>query len=515
MLNLTLIGLLADQEGGLIKHRSLTSVLTGGTAAMIALTACSLFIIDRSTASVGGEARLWPMILASSCATLLVMTVLQDELESLYRALAAREEQARADARTDPLTGLGNRRFLFDELARLQARADPPSMSALILIDLDHFKRVNDTRGHHFGDALIKAVATRLRYAAPHAKLVRLGGDEFALLVEMKDERELAEVCEELVASFEAPFATDGEECFARGSLGAAILTPELTPSELLRRADIAMYRAKINQSGFQLFDSEMIAAVERRAKLAKDLRQCVASGEGLSAQFQGIFDRSGKLAGVEALLRWRHPKLGPIPPAEIISLAEETQLINEVGIVVAAHGCRAAQSLPEVTVAMNVSYVQLLDSRFRKELERVVASGKISPSRFQIEVRETDFVERAPDMKLALGELKLAGFQIAVDDYGSSTSSLPYLRKLGVSVLKLDPRVLHNSREAGSIAVMRAKVQLARALGMMVVCEGVADAGDEAAALQAGCDRLQGYFLGEPEDLEVLASKAVNRAAA
>lgn len=496
-------------------NRTLTFLLTSATAAMIALTACALYLIDRGTIALAtGGSKIWPMVLTSSCATLLVMALLQDELRRIYEELADREEQARRDAHTDPLTGLGNRKFLFDELERLLPGSGTQT-SALFLIDLDNFKRVNDTRGHLVGDGLIRAVATRLRAVHPDAVLIRLGGDEFALIVQPWDERGLDEACQKLVEAFDEPFLADGEECIASGSLGAALLRPDITPSELLRRADIAMYCAKRERCGFRLFDERMSEAAARKASLANDLRDVIRSGHGLTTNFQGIYSPTGSLLALEALLRWKHPTHGHIPPPEIIAVAEEIRLINDLALVVATQACRAAQACKGVPVAMNVSPVQLLDCRFREELEKIVDQSAISAEQIQLEIREADFVDRGGDMKEALEALAGAGFKIAVDDFGSSTSSLAHLRTLGVTILKLDPMVLRSSREVGSIAVMRAKVQLAQALGMKVVCEGIADEADRTAALLSGCDMLQGFLFEKPQQFEAFLPAISKQAAA
>ncbi|MCT2559409.1 EAL domain-containing protein [Tsuneonella sp. YG55] len=496
-------------------NRTLTFLLTSATAAMIALTACALYLIDRGTIALAtGGSKIWPMVLTSSCATLLVMALLQDELRKMYRELADREEQARLDAHTDPLTGLGNRKFLFNELERLIPDSGTQTI-ALVLIDLDNFKRVNDTRGHLVGDGLIKAVAARLCVIHPDAVLIRLGGDEFALLVQTQHEKGLDEACQRLVEAFDEPFLADGEECMASGSLGAALLRPDLCPSELLRRADIAMYCAKRERCGFRLFDEEMSQVAARKASLATDLRYVIRSGQGLTTSFQGIYSPSGDLLAIEALLRWRHSTHGHVPPPEIIAVAEEIRLINDLALVVAKQSCRAAQACRGISVAMNVSPMQLLDCRFREELERIVEESNISAQRIQLEIREADFVDRGGGMREALAGLKRAGFKIAVDDFGASTSSLAHLQTLGVTILKLDPMVLRSSREVGSIAVMRAKVQLAQALGMKVVCEGVADEADRTAALLSGCDMLQGYLFEEPRELAAFVLAISKQAAA
>ena len=188
--------------------------------------------------------------------------------------------------------------------------------------------------------------------------------------------------------------------------------------------------------------------------------------------------------------------------------VANRVHLINELGLLVAKDACRAAQMFPEVVIAFNVSVVQLLDARFEDALHHLVEQEGLGCDRFQIEVKESDFAVRGHDISSMLRRLRDAGFNIAVDDFGSSTSSLVQLQRYGVTVLKLDPRVLRNAREVASIAVMRAKVELAKALGMAVVCEGVGVEADRTAAIQAGCDMMQGYLLGRPQELDPLRKR-------
>lgn len=487
------------------REKPLTSLVTGATAAMIALTGCVLYLAD--TGLVRAENRFWPIIVASSAATLLVMSLLHSDLQRLYELLANREAQAREEARIDQLTGLANRTSLSERI-EIERRCLGERSVVLCLLDLDHFKRVNDTRGHEGGDELLVSTARRLQEAMPGAFVARLGGDEFAVVAGADGNEGAEQVCRRIVDVFSRPFTLSHGECFTRGSLGAAFLEPDLSTSDLLRRADKAMYQAKSSPHSFRIFDEEMIEDIARRSQLAHDLRHSAPDFENCSTVYQPIMAAGGALMGLEALLRWKHPRLGPIPPEETVSLAEEIHFINQLGLRVAADACRAAQAFPGLTIACNVSVVQLLDARFDEDLGSLVAQHGLDCGRLQLEIREVDFATRGQDVSSTLRRLKCAGFRLAVDDFGSSTSSMAQLQKLGVSVLKLDPKVLRNAREVESIAVMRAKVELAKALGMSVVCEGVAVEEDRSAAIQAGCDMLQGFLLGRPEELGLLQGR-------
>jgi diguanylate cyclase (GGDEF)-like protein len=487
------------------REKPLTSLVTGATAAMLALTACVLYLAHGG--AEGYNDRFWLMILASSCATLLVMSLLHSDLQTLYKLLANSEEQARREARTDQLTGLANRKSLSEQIDAVRPSSDHRRM-ILCLLDLDHFKRVNDTRGHEGGDQLLLHTARRLEDAVPQAFVARLGGDEFAILAEAGDLDAAEEICRTIVEALVRPFELSHGECFTRGSVGVAFLEPNLSTSELLSRADIAMYKAKSAPLSWRIFDNEMIEGIARRARLASDLRHSAPSFADCSAVYQPIHGVDGTLRGLEALLRWNHPSLGFIPPRETVSVAEEVRLINELGMLVARDACRAAHAFPGPLIAINVSVVQLLDDRFDEALRSLVAKQDLQAGRFQLEIREIDFATRGKDISGAVLRLCNAGFGIAVDDFGSSTSSLVQLRDFGASVLKLDPKVLRNAREVESIAVMRAKVELAKALGMSVICEGVGDEADRSAAIQAGCDMLQGYLLGRPEEFEKLRKR-------
>lgn len=477
---------------------------------MVALTSAALFALALNPLGppAGSAQQISLLILVPACATLLVMSLLHADLQQLYSLLAAREAQAQTDARRDALTGLGNRKLLVEELeARLKAGAS--DQAALLLVDLNHFKRVNDTLGHGAGDQLIIAVASRIKSILPEAITARLGGDEFAAIVEVADKRELEPICESLKTRLSSPFQIGGTEVLVGGSVGVALFEHGLNASDLLRRADVAMYRAKSTGSGCQIFDAPMVAEIERRTGLANALHDYLNSGEGLYAVFQPIVTPDGDVRALEALLRWPHESTEDISPVEIIAIAEETHLLDNVDLVMARHASHAANLLPGVSICLNIRAVQLLKPQYGDKLARVVAEYDVAPARIQLEIQERELVERGAQIASAIASLHAAGFQIAVDDFGSSTSSLAHLKALGITTLKLDPSILNNAREAGSIAVMRANVSLAKALGMTVVCKGINSSLEEAAAIQAGCDLLQGFRYGRPAGIEVFLDQS------
>lgn len=477
---------------------------------MIALTATALFALLRDPVLAGAPAgrMAWPVLLASSCATLLVMSLLHGDLQNMYRKLVEAEERAQDAARRDELTGLGNRKFLFEKLEHYVGLPEQSGSTVLLLVDLDHFKRVNDTLGHAAGDQLIKVVAERLKSIAHDAEIVRLGGDEFALIVETRDRDALVTLCDRIVASLSLVIRLAQGDCFISGSVGAAYLEDGLGVSELMRRADLAMYKAKSEVRGARIYDQEMSDEAYRRASLATALCKSLETGEGLATHYQRIVTPAGELHAIEALLRWKHSEFGEVPVREIISVAEERHLINEVGLFVAREVCQAAKAFPEAIVCFNVAAIQLLDLNFSTDLIDILAKNGVSPAQIQIEMREREFVERAREIGPTFEHLAGAGFHLAVDDFGSSISSLSQLQKLGVTVVKLDHNVLEDAREMASIAVIQAKVGLARSLGMIVICEGVNDEIDEATAIQSGCDFLQGYRYGRPTLLASLSAE-------
>lgn len=485
--------------------------MTGASVAMIALTYFAQVLVGRDQLWSGATQnyQILIMTLSSTCATLLVMTVLQSNLDQLCKTLAEKEEQARGDARTDALTGLGNRKFLTEKLVE---RVEPDfsgNPGALLFIDLNNFKRVNDTLGHAVGDELIVLVADRLREVVPDAAVARLGGDEFAIILDVPETSQLELRSREMVRKLSGVYIINGTEVYVGISLGAIMFDSSLNPSDLMRRADIAMYKAKSDQTGFKIFDQELIESVERRSLLEVRLREALRSKQGISAVFQPQVEANGRLVALEALLRWNDELYGPIPVVEVITIAEESGLIDEVGLFMASQACEAASKLPDLEICLNVASLQLLGANFAKQLENLIHGAGLKPSRFQIDIPERVLVERGAEIRPALQTLITAGFKLTADDFGTSTSSLSHLQSLGITAIKLDRCLLQNAVELGNIAVLRAIVSLAKTLNLSVVCEGVSTPSEEEAAIQAGCDNLQGFRFGKPSRLsDFLQSK-------
>lgn len=478
--------------------------MTGATAAMIALTTITHIVVqrDRLLAGINIDYQIWSMTLTSTCATLLVMSVLQVNLNQLWKALAEKEAQARGDARTDALTGLGNRKFLLEKLAERSNHDSSVEQFALLFIDLNNFKRVNDTLGHAAGDELIIKVALRLGSVESDAAIARLGGDEFAIILDVPDNRQLEIRCKDIVTALAATYTIGVTEVYVGVSVGAVIFKTGLSASDLMRCADVAMYKAKSGQTGYRIFDQELIESVERRGLLEVRLREALRSGHGLSAVFQPQVTPDGGMIALEALLRWNDEQFGSIPADEVVSIAEESGLIADVGLFMANVACEAARQHPHRQICLNVAPLQMLDEQFAVQLKNLVDGAGLNPAQFQIDIAEVVLVERSTEIRPAMLSLIAAGFSLAADDVGTSTSSLSHLANLGVTTIKLDRSLLQGAVQQGNISVMRAIVSLAKTLHLSVVCEGVSNAVEEETAIQAGCDYLQGFRYGKPARL-------------
>lgn len=493
----------------LMKTRTLTSLVTGASTAVVAITSIAVLVAVKSPLAPGlhsAEEICLLIVLTTTC-TLLVMSLLYGDLNRLYARVAASEQRAIADARTDALTGLANRRFLTEQLTERCSASIGSRSEALLFFDLDHFKRVNDLLGHAAGDEVILQIASKLRSSQPDAVVARLGGDEFALIVDFSSEAQLREQCAQLCTTLSGIYRLTSGDVTIGVSIGAVPLERGIAPAEAMHRADIAMYCAKSVRGGYHVFDEAMLAASERRANVGNRLREALREGEGLSSLYQTLVGRDGEVVAVEALLRWNDAELGIIAPAEIVAVAEEACLVEELGKFMAEQACQAARELPEVQVCLNVSAVQLLDPQFPDRLLSVVRERQLNPAQFALEVSERIFVERGEQVAPNIERLKGSGFQLAIDNFGTSASSISHVHKLGVGMVKLDRTLLESTREFGSIAIMRAKVGLAHSLGMQVVCCGVADRQDKAIALEAGCNILQGFLISTPAVLSEVLS--------
>ena len=423
------------------------------------------------------------------------------ELEQAHLELKAKEAQAHHLAYHDVLTGLPNRALFNDHAEQALIRARHGEKTAILLLDLDRFKNVNDRFGHLAGDALIQEVARRLTNVLDADDMVaRLGGDEFAILLH---EDSLAEgiehTLETILAELHRPVEILGNQAHVGVSIGVA-LAPEYGTdrTDLMRKADIALYRAKDEgRDCYRYFTESMDETVQLRAVLENDLREALATGSGLSVHYQPLVDsRGGKVSGLEALLRWHHPARGWIAPQLFVPVAEETGLICDLGDWVIKEACKVAAEWPKLTVSINLSPVQFCDEGFAERTCNLVREAGISAHQIEFEVTEGVVLDQNDLVRGALRRLRKEGFRIALDDFGTGYSSLSYLRDFEVDRIKIDKSFVQGiGQTLDAAAIVTAVVTLGHAMGLQVTAEGVETSDQEDFLRSAGCNVLQGYL--------------------
>jgi diguanylate cyclase (GGDEF)-like protein len=427
-------------------------------------------------------------------------------------AAAAKDEQLYFQAHYDSLTGLPNRLYFKDQLAHAVAQAHRDRQRfALLFIDIDHFKRVNDSSGHAAGDQVLAEAAVRLRRCVRETDIVaRLAGDEFTLiLADLKTSREPQTVAQKVMAAMSSPFVTTGHEHFLNASIGIAVYPDDgTTAEELLRNADTAMYRAKESGRGrFVYFEEAMNTAAVARVRSERDLHHAIQRGEFV-LHYQPQLDlHSGNISGCEALLRWRHPERGLVAPDQFIQLAEETGLIEPLGEWVLRQACDQlqrwrAEGIKVPRMAVNVSVRQFRQKNFIESVARIVGESGIPPAMLEIEITESLLLDTTTAVDEMLGDLKAIGVRIALDDFGTGYSSLAYLKRFPVDIVKIDRSFVKDlPSDEGSAAITGAIIGMAHALGKKVVAEGVATPEQLRFMRRLRCDFIQGYHLSAPVD--------------
>jgi diguanylate cyclase (GGDEF)-like protein len=407
-------------------------------------------------------------------------------------------------ADTDSLTGLPNRRALTAEvLARL---ADNGRHRALLLLDLDKFKEVNDSLGHHVGDQLLVQVGARLRACLRRGDLLaRLGGDEFAVLLDDADHDEATDAAVKLRAALAEPFTLDEVVLHSSVSVGISLFPddgPDL--STLLRKADIAMYKAKTSGNGHHAYSDTNQTDYGTRLQTVEELRTALSTGQ-LVMHYQPKIDLdTGDVRAVEALVRWNHPTRGLLYPDAFLALVEEFGLMPSLTRVVLALALDQAEAWythgRPLTVAVNLSASSLVDSDLPKQVASMLAARGIPPAVLQLEITEEFLMADRDRARAILTQLRNSGVQISVDDYGTGYSSLSYLRDLPIDELKLDQSFVFPMADDGRAAALVAStITLAHSLGLRMVAEGVETIVTYTELARLGCDQAQGYFMSRP----------------
>ena len=452
--------------------------------------------------------------------------VYEDGVFTGYRGVGAditeatlAEQQVLHLARFDSLTGVANRNLFLQRLEQRLSRArDGGGSLALLFIDLDRFKAVNDTLGHAAGDELLKEVARRLTaLVRPDDVVARLGGDEFVVLVQgCGDPAILSKVASRMIGQLNEPVALAGRSAQVGASIGIAIHPADgLGADDLLRSADLAMYRAKSDgRNSFSFYTPEQALQASRHFMLEGELRQAIDRHE-LRLHYQPKFDlASGRLAGLEALVRWQHPQQGLLQPGDFIDLAEESGLIVPLGRWVMHEACRQLRTWREEGLdpprcAINLSPRQLASDGIVADLREALALQALEAGALEVEVTETALIAEPERVQRHLNQLRQMGVRVAIDDFGIGYASLSYLKRFPASTVKIDREFVAGLPDnRGDAAIVNAVSLLAHSLGMTVVAEGVETARQADFLRQAGCDQAQGYLLGRPVPPEHVAQQ-------
>lgn len=479
------------------------------------------FVDSLSAASRTTYQLLLGIILAATPGLLLLGTVLS------LRILQQRkrtEERFNHIALHDDLTSLPNRLMLNRRLDQALGRhRRDATQLAILFMDLDRFKVINDSLGHDLGDDLLRQVADRLRTHFREGDTVaRMGGDEFAVLIENpKTLMDVSACAQRLAEHMSAPYALGGKDCSVTISIGISIFPTDGSDSQaLLKAADVAMYRAKeTGRNNYLYYSPVMNVHTAERLQLESDLRRALERGEFLLHYQPKVELATGLITGIEALLRWKHPHRGLVPPMEFISLAEETGLIVPIGEWVLACACARNkvwqdQGFAKMSVAVNLSARQFADPMLLPKLTRIIRASGLDPSSLELEITESMVMSYGESAVAVLDSLKSIGVQIALDDFGTGYSSLAYLKRFPIDTIKVDRSFIRDiSADSDDKKITRAIIALAHSMRLKVVAEGVETA-DQLAFLRAQrCDAVQGYFLYRPlPELEVADVLALNR---
>lgn len=447
-------------------------------------------------------------IVATSLALATLFYMRQFVVHELGRAAKAEAEKHQL-MRTDAVTGAMTRRYFLDELQASLGSLHKKKKAALILIDIDHFKQLNDTFGHHFGDVTLSYIVDVAKKLFPDCVVGRLGGDEFGIAVPHDDLAEITARTSELLAILRIGKLHEGNLVSLSASIGVAIAPTHASQTdELMLVADLALYESKAAGRGrMTLFDVEMLSDKRYRRLVERELRAALYLNH-LELHYQPITDTDGMTVTLEGLIRWRHPVRGIMAPSEFIPIAERSILIDMLGEWVFKRACADTCHFPGRRISINISGEQLKRDEIVTTFDRVLRETGKSATQFVLEITETVATAATPEVLKRLEALRAMGFRIALDDFGTGHCGINYLKTLPVDSLKIDRSYIRDlAHDQVARVFVAALAQIARIQNMTIVAEGVETAEDLALSRAAGCDRFQGYFISRPVPKEQLTS--------
>ncbi|WP_409523655.1 putative bifunctional diguanylate cyclase/phosphodiesterase [Nitrincola sp. MINF-07-Sa-05] len=517
-----------------IQHKLIVAVAVSslGTAFLVGLLTTYILFFSSAHASilagqveVMGFMALMPLLTSGSYMGLLMLVVLSMALLTLFMirpltrqlrsaaeqldVITASHERIHELSNYDQLTGLPNWRSLYDQLnLAIDARSDyHQEQVALLFMNLDRFKVINESLGHAAGDQLLIEVANRLKCCLGEQDvLARAAGDEFLILTRVKDRARIEQLASDILAHLHAPFSIAGHQLYVAATIGISVSPDHGEDTDLLlKHADTAMIKAKAQgRNSYQFYSPEMSVISQERFTLEHDLRHAISRGElELHYQAQVLFDE-GVPGGVEALLRWHHPTRGMVPPDQFIPLAEESGLINEIGLWVLQQACQQARQWLDsgypIRVSVNLSCIQLQQDNIVELVRDTLRQASLPACYLELELTESCLLKDFERSARSLRKLRLLGVSLAMDDFGTGYSSLSYLKRLRLHRLKIDRSFVTGlPADQGDLAIVSTIVAMARSLGLEVVAEGVETEQQRISLSQLGCDEYQGYLFSKP----------------
>lgn len=445
-----------------------------------------------------------PMLLGVGISVLAIMVLLGIVIWKRSVHLRASQAQLAHLAHNDVLTGLPNRATFAKRLTKMLADSDRSHANAVLYLDLDRFKEVNDTLGHPVGDQLIIQVSARLQeIAGPDTLVARLGGDEFTAAIRIVSQQDVEQLCNRFITAIRQPFAINGQPILIGLSIGVALGNGhEIDAMELTRKADIALYHAKAaGRNRFAIFGAHMDEMVRSKRDLERDLRDAIKSPDQIEVHYQPVFTAADhKLKGVEALVRWRHPVKGIISPEVFIPVAEDTRLIEVLGEKVLKEACAAAVKWDGLEIAVNASAIELRSESYSARVIAILAKAGLDPKRLEIEITETSLADSSGNCERNISALRSIGVRFALDDFGTGFSSFGRLQRLHVDRIKIDKCFVDGfGKPGGNEEIVKAMIGLAHAKGLATTAEGIETKEQNTILREMGCDDLQGYLLSKP----------------